>query len=51
MDDNGIITNYEEVLDSILKKYNDFVDKYNAATASMQETMDEEKEEMDKWFD
>lgn len=50
-DDNGIITNYEEVLDSILKKYNDFVDKYNAASASTQETMDEEKKEMDKWFD
>lgn len=50
-DEDGNISNYEELMDSVLKKYNDFVDKYNAASASQQEKMEEEKEEWDEWYE
>lgn len=50
-DADGNITNYEEVMDSIIGKYNDFIDRYNSASASQQENMEEEKEEWDKWYE
>lgn len=50
-DSQGNIANYDELIDSIVAKYNAFVDKYNAASASKQESMEEEKEEMDEWFE
>jgi hypothetical protein len=48
---DGTISNYDELIDSIIAKYNAFIDKYNAASASAQEDMEEEKEKMDEWFD
>lgn len=48
---DGTISNYDELIDSIVAKYNAFIEKYNAASASAQEDMEEEKEEMDEWFD
>lgn len=50
-DSQGNIANYDELIDSIVAKYNAFVDKYNAASASEQENMEEEKEKMDEWFE
>lgn len=50
-DADGNITNYEEVMDSIISKYNEFIDRYNSASASQQEDMEEEKEEWDKWYE
>ena len=50
-DGEGNISNYNALMDSILAKYNAFIDKYNAASASAQEDMEEEKEKMDEWFD
>lgn len=48
---DGTISNYDELIDSIVAKYNAFIEKYNAASASAQEDMEEEKEKMDEWFD
>ena len=50
-DGEGNIANYDELMDSILEKYNAFIDKYNAASASAQEKMEEEKEQMDEWYE
>ena len=50
-DADGNITNYEEVMDSIIGKYNEFIDRYNSASASQQENMEEEKEEWDEWYE
>ena len=50
-DADGNITNYEEVMDSIIGKYNEFIDRYNSASTSQQEDMEEEKEEWDKWYE
>lgn len=48
---DGTISNYDQLIDSIVAKYNAFIDKYNAADADAQENMEEEKEKMDEWFD
>lgn len=49
-DEDGNLANYEAVMDGILAKYNDFIDRYNAASAEEQEEMAEEKEKMDEWY-
>lgn len=49
-DDEGNIANYEELMQSLLAEYNAFVEGYNAASAELQKTMDEEKEQWDKWY-
>lgn len=48
---DGTISNYDELMDSIIAKYNAFVDKYNSASAKQQEDMEEEKEKMDEWYE
>lgn len=48
---DGTISNYDELMDSIIAKYNAFVDKYNSSSAKQQEDMEEEKEQMDKWYE
>ena len=50
-DDLGNISNYDEVMDNIIGKYNEFIDKYNAMSASKQEAAEEEKAEWDKWYE
>lgn len=50
-DGEGNISNYDEMMNSIIAKYNAFIDKYNAASASKQEDMADEKEEMDEWYE
>lgn len=48
---DGTISNYDELMDSIIAKYNAFVDKYNSSSAKQQEDMEEEKEQMDEWYE
>lgn len=50
-DEFGNIENYDEVMDNIIGKYNEFVDRYNAMSASEQEAAEEEKTEWDEWYD
>lgn len=50
-DGEGNISNYNDLMDSIIAKYNAFIEKYNAASASEQENMEEEKEQMDEWYE
>lgn len=50
-DADGNITNYEEVMDSIIGKYNEFIDRYNSSSASQQENMEEEKKKWDEWYE
>ena len=50
-DGEGNIANYNELMDSIIGKYNAFIDRYNSATAEAQEKMEEEKEQMDEWYE
>lgn len=50
-DEFGNIENYDEVMDNIIGKYNEFVDRYNAMSASEQEAAEEEKTKWDEWYD
>ena len=50
-DELGNISNYDEVMDNIINKYNEFIDKYNAMSASKQEAAEDEKAEWDKWYE
>lgn len=50
-DEFGNIENYDQVMDNIIGKYNEFVDRYNAMSASEQEAAEEEKTKWDEWYD
>ena len=50
-DEFGNIENYDQVMDNIIGKYNEFVDKYNAMSASEQEQAEEEKTKWDEWYE
>lgn len=50
-DEYGNISNYTEVMQGLIDKYNAFIEKYNKATSAQQEKMDEEKEEWDEWYE
>lgn len=50
-DEFGNIKNYDQVMDNIIGKYNEFVDRYNAMSASEQEAAEEEKTKWDEWYE
>ena len=50
-DEFGNIENYDQVMDNIIGKYNEFVDRYNAMSASEQEAAEEEKTKWDEWYE
>lgn len=50
-DEFGNIENYDQVMDNIMGKYNEFVDRYNAMSASEQEAAEEEKTKWDEWYE
>ena len=50
-DEFGNIENYDQVMDNIMGKYNEFVDRYNAMSASEQTAAEEEKTKWDKWYE
>ena len=50
-DEFGNIENYDQVMDNIIGKYNEFVDRYNAMSASEQEQAEEEKTKWDEWYE
>ena len=50
-DEFGNIENYDQVMDNIIGKYNEFVDRYNAMSASEQTAAEEEKTKWDEWYE
>ena len=50
-DEFGNIENYDQVMNNIIGKYNEFVDRYNAMSASEQEAAEEEKTKWDEWYE